>query len=406
MGNRNTKIKVVYLTTSYPMQSNPASGIFVYRLIKHMPELVNPVIVTPDSHSGKAILDNDIDVSIKTFRYAPKSWQLIAHTPGGIPVALNNNKFLYLILPFFLISEFLSTLYNSWQAQVIHANWSINGFIAGLVGILLRKPVVTTLRGEDITRSMKYLLDRIILKCSIQWSSCIVCVNYSYIDWIKETLPKSKYKLKTINNGVDNSFIEAGRIRLIHRVSSGSTFKILTVGSLIKRKRIQDIIETVNKFEDKDISVTIAGDGPEKESLNKLVSNLKISDRVKFVGTVNQDQLISLFNDHDTLVLCSESEGRPNVLLEAMAAGIPIIATDLPGISEFVTSGSNGFLFNVGEVNRLSNLIKILKSDTDLQLSIATKAHNYITENELTWNRSAQQYTELYESLLTSKVNK
>jgi len=382
------------------MQTNPASGIFVQRLISHMPDWVNPLVITPATQFGDAIQVEGKPIPVKVFGYAPKSWQLIAHYPGGIPVALNNKKALYLLLPCFLLAEFISTALNSARSHLIHANWSINGFIAGLIGKILSKPVITTLRGEDITRAKKYSIDRFILRHCIRWSSIIVCVNRSYKDWLRDIFPDMENKIHTIENGVDDYFRQVGETRETSSNSSPSTLKLLTVGSLIKRKRISDIIRALKIVNDNNVTLTIIGDGPENEKLRNMVNDYNLKDQVNFTGSVNPDKLVLLLASHDAFILSSESEGRPNVVLEAMATKLPVIATKLPGITEFITDNVNGLLFETGNTEKLSTLIKRIKNDPELKRSLGTAALDYIKQHKLTWSDAANQYTELYQSLI------
>jgi glycosyltransferase involved in cell wall biosynthesis len=223
------------------MEINPASGIFVARLTKALAGRYHMTIITPDAHSGDAIQTGDARV-VKTFRYAPKTWQRIAHTPGGIPVALKKNKILWLILPVLLISMFMVCLLSARKAALIHANWSINGFVSGLVGKILRKPVITTLRGEDVTRAEKNILDMLILKSCLALNDSIVCVNKAYKSWLDQEIPAHSKKLVTIENGIDDSFIEIGKHR---NYSAPNTLRILTVGSLIPRKSLDHAIKAL-----------------------------------------------------------------------------------------------------------------------------------------------------------------
>ena len=398
------KVKVLYLTTSYPMQTNPASGIFVQRLVSHMPDWVDPLVITPDSQSGDPLQKENDNIKVNTFRYCLKKCQTIAHNPGGIPVALNNNKLLYLLLPIFLLSEFISTLFYSFNTQVIHANWSVNGFIASIVGILIRRPVVTTLRGEDITRANKYKIDKFILRYCINWSSRVVCVNHSYREWITDLFPGVARKLCTIENGVDQCFLNIGKNRAAGK-RPNQKLRLITVGSLIKRKRIQDIIAAVIALRDPDISLTIAGHGPEFDELNRLVIDNQIQDQVTFIGSIQTNKLLSLLESHDAFVLSSESEGRPNVVMEAMAAGLPVVTTKLPGIVEFVAHNENGLLFDIGDSTRLRDLLNILKSNLELRTALGRSAYDYLVSHNMNWNNTANKYADLYQALLAKEQN-
>ena len=188
-------MKVLILTTSYPLSSAPVSGIFVSRLASSFPEDVDVVVLTPDSRNEEITSDLGGNIELKIFKYGFKSWQLLAHGPGGIPVALKNNRILYLLLPSFIFSMFISCLWNSRNCDVIHANWSICGFIAGLVGIIHGIPVITTLRGEDFNRAKVSFLYRFLLLASIRLSKKVVCVNKTIYTWLIDNYSQYKKKL-------------------------------------------------------------------------------------------------------------------------------------------------------------------------------------------------------------------
>lgn len=402
-GKLMDKLKIAFVTTSYPMEINPASGIFVHRLINHMPGTINSIVITPDPKLGGVSQTKNSNSKVVTFRYGLKNWQTLAHNPGGIPVALRNNRLLFLLLPIFLVSELFAIFRSALKAQIIHANWSINGFIAGIAGMILSRPVITTLRGEDITRANKYKVDRFILGCCIKWSTKVSCVNHSYKNWIIQTYPQAAAKITTIENGVDNRFFDIGKNRFASDLKLNRGLRLLTVGSLIKRKRVKDILKALIELADSEIILTIAGDGPELKHLRQLVYSHSLQNQVNFVGTIDLETLLSLLKTHNAFVLCSESEGRPNALLEAMAAGLPVVSTKLPGVEEIISHNINGLLFEIGDISALQKYLLILKERTELRISLGNSAYNYMKSHKLCWESTAEKYLELYHAVLTEQ---
>jgi len=124
-------------------------------------------------------LDGSIDLVVcnHVYEHTPRRLELLAHNPGGLPVALKNNKSLYLVIPTLLFFAFVNCVRFGARSKIIHANWAINGVIAGLAGKLLRTPVVTTLRGEDVTRAKKPGLDRCLLRSCLFLSTRVVVVS-------------------------------------------------------------------------------------------------------------------------------------------------------------------------------------------------------------------------------------
>ena len=175
-------IRVTLLTTSFPLEPQSFSGIFIYRLVQHFPDNIFTTVITP---AAQGVVDPVLgkQIHVRSFRYAPRRLQLLANNPGGIPVALKNNKWLYLFIPTFLFSAFINCVRFGVQSKIIHANWAVNGVIAGFAGKLLRTPVITTLRGEDVTRAKKPGLGRWLLRICLVLSTRVVVVSQAMKQW-------------------------------------------------------------------------------------------------------------------------------------------------------------------------------------------------------------------------------
>lgn len=391
-------IRLTLLTTSFPLESQSVSGIFIYRLVKHLPSNIFTTVITP---AAQGVVDRMFGerIHVRSFRYAPKRFELLAHSPGGIPVALKDNKWLYLLIPTFLFFAFINCARSGARSKVIHANWAINGVIAGLAGKLLRTPVVTTLRGEDVTRAQKYHLDRLLLRVCLFLSTRVVVVSEAMKLWLCTEYPKLAPRVRLIENGVENVFLEVHKRR--GEKKSDSEVKVLTIGSLIPRKGIDQIIgamaQAVNR---ENVRLSIIGTGPEAAALNRMAEDLGLARNVRFIGQVAASEIPNTLADADVFVLASHSEGRPNVILEAMAAGLPVIATNIDGNKELITHNENGLLFQDGAVEELARHIECLSRDVELRDKLGGNGRRFILEHGLTWSNAANRYSELYSSLI------
>ncbi|MFV1977182.1 MAG: glycosyltransferase family 4 protein [Candidatus Scalindua sp.] len=392
-----TTLKVTILTTSYPLTSKSTSGIFVARLIDYFPSGISTTVITPSM--GKLDPCEKIDRNnIAVFRYAPGSWEILAHRPGGIPVALRKNKLLYLLLPIFLTAMLLKCIRIARNSDVIHANWAITGLVAGIAGWLLDRPVITTLRGEDITRAKKNFLDRSILKWCINLNSHIVAVSESIKMWVVDNIPGTDHKITVIANGVEQKLLELNS----SETENDSEIRILTIGSLIERKGIDQIIKAVASIKDKiPANLTIIGMGPEKKKLEKLAKNFNMQDKVKFVGEIMPKNVLKYLSNADMFILASHSEGRPNVILEAMASGLPVIATDIEGSNELVSHKKTGLLFRDRNTLELANCILELSNNEPYRKELSKNARKFIIDNNLLWTQTALSYLNLYQLVLT-----
>ncbi len=377
------------------------SGIFVKRLVQSLPSWVEVNVITPCS-SKKLTIGKKQNHKIQCFRYAPRSWQILAHNSGGIPVAIRHRKILILLLPIFIGSMFIACIRVASSCDLIHANWSINGLIAGIVGIITGTPVITTLRGEDVTKSSRSKIFNIILKLCVISNKKIICVSEAIYDQLLTTFPCYSNKLEFIPNGVDNIFLNIEDMSVQKQNNKKEVLEILTIGSLIPRKGIKDIINALKHISETDsnFSLSIIGDGVEENNLKQLVQTSGLSEKVKFLGNISPQDIPHYFAKADVFILASYSEGRPNVVLESFAAGVPVIATQIDGVIEIVEENITGLLFLPGNSTQLATKIKFLKNNPEMRNELAKKGRELIINNELLWPKIGKRYADTYKKCI------
>lgn len=388
------------LSTSYPLSGNSTSGIFVARLAESLANDFPVHVVTPAATEGTPPVSRK-NIIVAPFRYAPRKWQRLAHAPGGIPVALQQHRWLYLLLPFFLLAMLLGIARYGFRCGIAHANWAICGAIAGIAGKICGFPVLTTLRGEDVTRAKKSRIDRAILSLCVSSSDHVIGVSQAIVNQLMATYPQATGKIAMIPNGVDDELLA------IHRADRPAgphtAVRLLTIGSLIPRKGMDIIIRALSIVDQtQPCHLTIAGDGPEADHLKTLARLAGLEDRITFLGSVPPTGVAKLLADADVFILASHSEGRPNVVLEAMAAELPVIASDIDGTRELVAHDRTGLLFQDGAAEQLAKHIAILASDTLSRQEMGRNARKYILDQGLRWSDTAEQYGELYKKMLAA----
>jgi glycosyltransferase involved in cell wall biosynthesis len=150
------------------------------------------------------------------------------------------------------------------------------------------------------------------------------------------------HRIRTLRNGVDLAmFTPTARAETRAELGlNGPT--LLSVGHLIKRKGHDRVIAALGKLPG--YSLLIAGEGPEHAALEALAASRGVADRVRFLGSVPHHALARIYSAADALVLASSREGWPNVLLEAMACGTPVVASNVWGAPELVCDPAAGVL--------------------------------------------------------------
>lgn len=384
-------MKVLLLTTSYPLRKESRSGIFIQKMVEQLPADIEVTVLTPDDSSMKDCAQSE-RCTVIPFRYAPKRWQRLAHGDGGIMAAFAQNKLNLFLLPPFLLSCFLMTCWHCRKADVIHANWSINGLIAVIAGLIFNKPVITTLRGSDVNLAKKSGLMRQLAGSCLSHSRAVVTVSPALKQGLVTQFPYYAHKINVIANGIDPAFFAAGEQR---RANDGIV-RFLYAGNLVPGKGVQVILEAAAALSEENWRLDIVGDGPEREKLAAFCQAKGLQAKVIFHGSVAPEQMPGFMSQADVFVFASFAEGRPNVVLEAMAVGLPVLASSIPALQELIVSGREGLLFPPGDGQRLGEQMAQLLSNSAERRNMGEQAHRTVAMLHLSWQETARCYAVLY----------
>ncbi|MCI0417945.1 MAG: glycosyltransferase family 4 protein [Acidobacteria bacterium] len=225
-----------------------------------------------------------------------------------------------------------------------------DGFAAVCLGALLKKPVIVSARGSDVHLYSRFLSIRPLLKFVLQRADAIISVSHSLKEQIIR-LGIAEDKVAVIENGVDLAeFFPEDKLTARQRLGLPREKTILlSVARLDPVKGIHYLIEALAQLvsEDRDVSLVIVGppsDPAYASSVQQLVATKGLGGRVRFAGAQPHSQLRDWYNACDLFCLSSVREGWPNVLLEAMACGKPIVASRVGGVPECLSSPNLGVL--------------------------------------------------------------
>ena len=267
---------------------------------------------------------------------------------------------------------------QGFNFQVIDAHFTYpDGFAAIRLGKYFNLPVVVTARGSDITRNK--LLPNIapMLREVMHAAARLIAVSEEIKqDFIE--LGADPDKIHVISNGIDTAiFHPIPRAEARQKLGLSQDKKlIIYVGRLDHNKSQWLVLEALCKIGraqliKQKIRLALIGEGEDRKKLEESSRHLGLNDIVRFVGQLAPEKICLWNNAADVKVLASRREGSPNVVLEALACGTPVVASDVGTNPAIIESGKNGFLFPSGNSEALKNqLLTALETHWD-QAAIA-----------------------------------
>jgi 1,2-diacylglycerol 3-alpha-glucosyltransferase len=261
----------------------------------------------------------------------------------------------------------------------------------------LKLPVVLTTHGyfESMLRLQKYGLNRVFIPLISNSVSSFIALSDAERSHLVQA-GVSPSKVMVIPNGVDTQAMQDGTRRVPIRYSFGDLPFVLCVARFARNKDLETLIRAFSQVRD-DIGLIMAGYSSDVSYLNELVKDNSDS-RVHFLANVSDEELRWLYHQALLTVLPSRVETSPLAVLEAMAAGKPVIASEVGAVKEIIHDGENGFKFKPGNVQELSRLISQLLQDTSLRLRLGRFAMTFAQSRS--WERNTHATLDLYNRLL------
>ena len=294
-------------------------------------------------------------------------------------------------------------LLETERFDLIHAHDWVVGRAAVELKNRLGLPLISTIHATEIGRGGS--LDgeyrrkvRDIERLLVEQSDGIICCSNYMLDHIQHVLGAVKTKIRVIPNGVEASRFNNGRQpQPIPTGVSEDRKTILYVGRIVREKGIFTLLDAFEKLrkQGKDVSLVFAGEGPLKEDLAKEVLRRKLNDRVKLAGFVDEKKLVSLYNSSDAFVLPSHYEPFGMVALEAMASRVPVVVSDVGGLSEIVEDGITGVKVPAYNPSALAEGILRVLEDRELSEQLKENAYRAVQER-YRWDMIAEKTIEAY----------
>lgn len=387
-------MKILTFTTLFPSENRPNHGIFVEtrlrELVAHGPvqaRVVAPVPWFPFRHPRFGNYAKFAQVPADEIR----SGIQVSHPRYLLPPKVGMN-----VAPMLLSQwskrEIARILDQGYDFDLIDAHYFYpDGVAAAMLGKYFNKPVVITARGSDVNLLPHYRFPRQMILWASRHARAVVTVSNALKN-VTVRLGVDPDRVVTLRNGVDLQ-----RFQPVDRESARAAlgldrFTLLSVGNLVPLKGHDLTIKALSAL--KDVTLLIAGSGPERNRLENLAKELNVLDRVRFLGSVPQTELRTYYSAADIMVLASSREGWANVLLESMACGTPVAATNVSGTPEAVTAPEAGVLIKERTPAGIVNAVTTLRNHYPDRTTTRRHAEKF------SWNETTQGQMQLFQRIL------
>ena len=405
-------MRVLMLCSSYPRFAEDSASVFLRHLALALSGSGADLQVLAPDHAMVSKSLQDPGIQLAHFRYFPRRRQTLAYGAGILP-NLRRHPWRWFQIPFFIVAMFTSlfTACLRKRPDIIHAHWVLpQGLVAVWVGKLLAIPVVTSAHGSDVYAlrgGLLAALKRYTLRHSRAWTantkSTALCADPA------GNIPPPHI----IPMGVDvTQFHAPERSGIPDPERDPPEQLVLFVGRLEKVKGVSDLIRAFALLPENLLTQTrlcIAGEGTERPALEHLAQELGIAARVQFTGRVPHDALpgyhksARLFAAPSITDRHGDTEGQGVAIVEAMASGLPVVASRSGGIKDVISHDETGLLVEPGDPRALSSAIATLLSDPEkcrrLGAAGRSRAQKYYS-----WEVVAGKFLEVYSGLSGEKL--
>ena len=363
-----------------PDIGGPAS--FVPKIANHLIKMDNEVKIICLADEENLLLEDELDVlRIRRSTYLPRRW-------------------------FKTISLIIK---HGRKSDILFVNGL--GVEAAIANLYLRKKIVRKIVGDpvwerfynkkrtsetfddfqNLKHNLNVRIQKLIRNWSISSSEIVVTPSDHLKEFINKTNPKTE--VLKINNGIEITEFKRNKTPL-------HEFNILINSRLVVQKNIHLVIEAMGSIKNLDINLKIIGEGGEFARLEDLITNLKLQNRVKMIGKVENNLISEYLKTSNLFIQASDYEGLPHSILEAINFEVPILSTEVGGCKDLLDDGDRGFIIS-SPLNKqqIAEKIDYIYENYDTALTKAVAAKKYI-QNKYNFSTQAKIYTEVFEKIM------
>ena len=366
-------MRVLIVSNLFPNRQSPGRALYNRQQFAALTEYCDVQVVAPvprfqfsrDEVPQYNTVDG-IEVSYPRYLVAPRLFQS-----------------LYGLLMFGSLYRHVRHRLKTFNADVIFATWAYpDAFAAALLAKANGKPLVVKTHGTDLNYGLNSGLRRLMIRFAMRNARRVVCVSQLLKEQLVE-LGVDRAKIRVLTNGVNSRmFKPSDRDQARATLDlDNSRRHVLFVGNLVPVKGADLLIRAVSLLPD-DVCLHVVGHGSQEADLRIQSESLGIADRVIFHGQRPHEQMPVWQNAVDVFCLPSRNEGCPNTVIEALACGTPVVATEVGAVRQLVSNADQGTVVAPGDAGLLAKA---------LEEQLNRRPPLRIAQADFTWQQNAEQ---------------
>lgn len=393
--------RLLVLASTFPRWEGDTEPRFVESLCYELAAEFDVIVLAPHCRGAarqETFSRGDRALDVRRFRYCFAALETLAYD-GGMLSRVRQNPLRLLLLPLFLLSQAFATrrLCRRERIDAIHAHWIVpQGFSVAVLGLFARRlpPLLVTSHGGDL-----YALRGRALESLKRWvmskADAVTVVSHAMRDYcLEKQLGPADMFVQSMGVDLETTFTPGA--------DGAQRQGLVFVGRLVEKKGVSYLIEAVALLADRypDLTLTIVGDGPLGESLKTLVSERGVQDRVRFMGSVLNEEVPDYLRAAKISVMPSvvastgDQEGLGLVAVEALGCGCAVVAFDLPAVRDTIINGQTGLMAEPENAADLADKIALLLDDEALRRRLAESGRRHALDN-FNWSAVGARYAEI-----------
>ena len=384
-------MRIAVITSSYPRFAGDSTAPFVRSLAEELARRGHQVDVAAP-YDISVVPEAEAKVKVWRFPYIlPKKWHILGHA-RSLEADAHLRPLAVILLPFFLLSGFFCLLKvtRRQKSEVIHAHWLLpNGLVAAWVAKLRKIPFVVSLHGSDMFVAGKNPLFKWTARWILKRAEGVSACSEELFDRAEALGAGAKINVIAWGANPDCFKPVKNKAGIRQRYGWGENeLVICSLGRMVYKKGFDRLVGAFAnlKAERDDLRLVIGGEGPVRAELLEQAQRLGIENRLNLPGRIAWDNVADFLGAADIFVLPSvrdlngNLDGLPTVLLEAMACGLPCIASEIGGVNLVIRDGENGLLVQPNSIPELESALRGLIFDRKKRKQLGEAARRDVIE--------------------------